>query len=117
MAEAIKSHWLPVFQAAEDQTEELLAKATQWAKSWDFSGLTLPGEAEVAEAIRLGRRTTPGPDGLPIHDVARGGQGWGAYDVHAHQSVRGRHALAGLQPKPAEVMAPFRTRSWPELGG
>lgn len=65
MAEAMKNHWLPVFQAAEDQTGELLAEAAQWSKRWDFCGSTVPGEAEVAEVIRRGRRMAPGPDGLP----------------------------------------------------
>lgn len=65
MAEAIKQHWLPVFQALGDESDDLLREADAWVKKWDFAGLRVPSEAGVAEITGRGRRTSPGPDGIP----------------------------------------------------
>lgn len=89
MAEAIKQHWLPVFQASEDDTDELLQEASAWTKRWGFSGLQVQSESEVAEVIRRGRRTSL---------VAGSGAVAGSHDVHAHPRVCGWCAgTGGLQ--------------------
>lgn len=80
MAAVLKEHLLLVFQAAEDQIEELRAEVAKWTRRWGFSGLVLPSEDEVAEVIRRGQRIGPGPDCLP-YAMWRNAGGAGARTV------------------------------------
>lgn len=65
MADVVREHWLPVFQAPGEDSAAMREEVKRWATPWDFSALALPDEERMTEHIRRTRSTAPGPDGVP----------------------------------------------------
>lgn len=65
MSDAVRAHWLPIFQAAGADSPELREEVKQWATRWNFTQLTPPDAECMQRQLQRSRRTAPGPDGVP----------------------------------------------------